>query len=312
MNDRETVLSARGLSKSYGQVQAVADVSFDAERGRVVGFLGPNGAGKTTTLRMLLGLVRPTSGQAHALGVPYRQLRRPLRRVGVSVEADAFTPGRTGRDHLRCYAGLAGCGRKRIAELLDLVDLTEAADRAVRGYSTGMKRRLSIATALLGDPDALVLDEPASGLDPDGIAWLRGLLRGFADEGKTVLLSSHLLDEMQKTVDDVLLINRGRMLYSGPLEDLLTPQACVVRPAAGSDEGIRHALEARGHGVHALADGRLRVGTSRQEASAVVAESSSGAGSAIVEPCTLESEFMRLTRADTAHAAGSATKGSAL
>ncbi|MDT0302485.1 ABC transporter ATP-binding protein [Streptomonospora wellingtoniae] len=298
MYEEEAVISARGLSKRYGSVEAVADVTFDAARGRVVGFLGPNGAGKTTTLRMLLGLVRPSSGQARVLGSPYRELHRPLRRVGVSVEADAFVGGRTGRNHLRCYAGLAGCGRRRVDELLELVDLRGAADRAVRGYSTGMKRRLSVATALLGDPDALILDEPANGLDPDGIIWLRGLLRDFAEQGRTVLLSSHLLDEMQKIVDDVLLVNRGRVLHAGPLDRLLGAEACLVRSAAGRQDAVRGVVEAHGHDRLPLADGRLWVGAPPREVRTALEAQEDTAGPVHVEPCTLESEFMRLTRND--------------
>lgn len=220
MINEEYVVSAERLSKEFDGVTAVDDISFSIARGRVVGFLGPNGAGKTTTLRMLMGLLRPTRGNTYLFGHPYADLRSPMRRVGSSLESATFVPGRTGRNHLRIYAGHAGCSRKRVDELLEVVDLEAAAKRPVSGYSTGMKQRLSLATALLGDPELLVLDEPANGLDPDGIRWLRRFLRDFAASGKTVLLSSHLLGEMEQTVDDVLLLNAGRLVYSGDLDRL--------------------------------------------------------------------------------------------
>jgi ABC-2 type transport system ATP-binding protein len=217
----DPVISVRGLSRDFGGVRAVDDLSFDVSKGRIVGFLGPNGAGKTTTLRMVLGLTRPTRGHAHVFGQSYASLSFPSRRVGASLEGAAFVAGRTGRDHLRCYSGPAGCTRQRVDELLDLVGLTEASGRPVSGYSTGMRQRLSLATALLGDPDLLILDEPANGLDPEGILWLRRFLRGFVEAGRTVLLSSHLLREMEQTVDDVLLLHRGRLVHAGSLAELL-------------------------------------------------------------------------------------------
>ncbi|MFG2337488.1 ABC transporter ATP-binding protein [Streptomyces yangpuensis] len=221
MKQDNHVISVRGLVKEFRGTRAVDGVTFDVARGRITGFLGPNGAGKTTTLRMLLGLVRPTEGTAHLWGRPYTELTAPARRVGVGLDGGAFVGGRSGRNHLRCYAEAAGCDRARIERLLEDVGLTEAADRAVSGYSTGMKQRLSLATALLGDPELLILDEPSNGLDPEGIVWLRRFLRAFAESGRTVLVSSHLLGEMEQTVDDVLLMHRGRLLCGEPLGGLL-------------------------------------------------------------------------------------------
>ncbi|MGA5423967.1 ABC transporter ATP-binding protein [Streptomyces lavendulocolor] len=223
MEEGKHVISVRGLTKEFRGTRAVDGVCFDVARGRITGFLGPNGAGKTTTLRMLLGLIRPTAGTATLWGSPYRDLRAPARRVGVGLDGGAFVGGRTGRDHLRCYAPAVGCGPERMARLLSDVGLEAAADRPVAGYSTGMKQRLSLAAALLGDPELLILDEPANGLDPEGMLWLRQFLRAFAASGRTVLLSSHLLGEMEQTIDDVLLMRQGRLLFGGPLSGLLEP-----------------------------------------------------------------------------------------
>src|SRR2546423_5266363 len=205
----DTRIVVSGVTKQYRKVRAVDDLSFTAEPGRVTGFLGPNGAGKTTTLRVLLGLVNPTAGSATIGGRRYVELDRPLRTVGAVVEADAAHEGRTGRNHLRILCTVAGLPAGRADEVLDLVGLGTAGRRKVRGYSLGMRQRLCIATALLGDPGALVLDEPANGLDPAGIRWMRGLLRGFAAEGRTVLLSSHLLAETQLLADDVVIVAGG-------------------------------------------------------------------------------------------------------
>jgi ABC-2 type transport system ATP-binding protein len=214
-------LSVERLVKRYGGVTAVDDVSFEVGPGRVTAFLGPNGAGKTTTLRTLLGLARPTSGRASVDGVPYAALRQPRRVVGAVLENTAAHPGRRGRDHLRVLAGPAGADAERVAEVLDRVGLAPAdANRRVGGYSLGMRQRLGIAGALLGDPEALVLDEPANGLDPAGMAWLRGLLRDLAAQGRTVLVSSHVLSEVAQTADDVVVLHRGVLRYAGALDDL--------------------------------------------------------------------------------------------
>jgi len=208
------------LTKTFGGVNAVDDLSFRVEPGVVTGFLGPNGAGKTTTLRSLLGLVKPTSGRATFDGVAYRDLPTPLATVGTALEASSFHAGRTARDHLRIAATAAGISTTRVDAVLTQVGLQAAARRRVGGYSLGMRQRLGLAFALLGDPGVLVLDEPINGLDPEGIRWIRILLRGFAAEGRTVLVSSHLLSEVQQTVDQVVIIARGRAVYQGTLDQL--------------------------------------------------------------------------------------------
>jgi ABC-2 type transport system ATP-binding protein len=215
------IVSALGLTKRFGALTAVDDLSFELEAGSVTGFLGPNGAGKTTTLRMLLGLAKPTHGRALVFGRPYARLERPGSRVGAVLEAADLHPGRTGRDHLRVLSYPARAGRGRVDEVLALVDLAGAADRRVAGYSLGMRQRLSLAAALLGDPELLILDEPANGLDPEGIRWLRDFLRAFAREGRTVLVSSHHLAEVEQMVDEVLIIDHGRLLAEAPLNELV-------------------------------------------------------------------------------------------
>lgn len=221
-----------GLTKRFGQVTAVDDLSFTVEPGRVTGFLGPNGAGKTTTLRALLGLVRPTAGTATFGGTRYRDLPRPLETVGAALDA-AFHPGRTARDHLRVVASAGGIRSTRVPDVLAQVGLSEFADRRVGGFSLGMRQRLALATTLLGDPRVLVLDEPINGLDPEGIKWIRGFLRSLAREGRTVLVSSHLLSEVQQSVDEVVIISRGRLVKSGSLASLeleVAPRTVVDSP----------------------------------------------------------------------------------
>src|SRR5579875_1883373 len=208
------------LTKTFGAQRAVDDLSFTVEPGSVTGFLGPNGAGKTTTLRMLLGLVNPTSGTATIEGRRYRDLPDPSRIVGASLESSSFHPARTARNHLRILCLVAGLPDTRADQVLDLVGLRSAARRKVRGYSLGMRQRLGLAQALLGDPRILILDEPANGLDPDGIRWLRGLLRAFAGQGRTVLISSHQLGEVEEVADRVVILNRGRLVQAGSIAEL--------------------------------------------------------------------------------------------
>jgi ABC-2 type transport system ATP-binding protein len=239
-------ISADGLTKRYGAVTAVDGLTFDVEPGLVTGFLGPNGAGKTTTLRMLLGLVRPTAGQALIGGRRYAGLDRPRAVVGAVLEVTGFHPGRTGRDHLRVLARAGGIAGARVQPVLDRTGLAGAADRRVRGYSLGMRQRLGLAAALLGDPPVLILDEPANGLDPAGVAELRDLVRGLAAEGRTVLMSSHVLSEVAQTVDRVIIVAGGALRYAGPLAELTaqgeTLEAAFLRltsaattaPAAGA------------------------------------------------------------------------------
>nr|WP_153396072.1 ATP-binding cassette domain-containing protein [Ornithinicoccus halotolerans] len=224
-----TAVSVRGLTKRFGEVLAVDSLTFEVAPGRITGFLGPNGAGKTTTLRMLLGLIRPTAGEGLIGGRPYAALRQPLHTVGAALEATGFHPGRSGRDHLRVIAATHGVPDRRVDELLELVGLAGAARRRAGGYSMGMRQRLGLAAALLGDPQVLLLDEPANGLDPEGIRWLRGFLRHLADGGTTVLVSSHLLSEVEQTADDVVIIARGQLVRQGPIEELHGPPTVLVR-----------------------------------------------------------------------------------
>jgi ABC-2 type transport system ATP-binding protein len=213
-------VEVRGLTKQFGQVTAVREMSFTAPAGKVTAFLGPNGSGKTTTLRMVLGLIQPTAGLALIGGVPYRRLPSPRHTVGALLEATGCHPGRRARNHLRVLAAGAALPDSRVDEVLDQVDLTAHAGRQVRGFSLGMRQRLGIAAALLGDPGVLVLDEPANGLDPAGHAWLRGLLRNLADEGRTVLVASHLLSEVAQTVDHVVIVSAGQLRFAGPLREI--------------------------------------------------------------------------------------------
>ena len=217
---RDPVVTASSLTKRYGELVAVDELTFSLRPGTITGFLGPNGAGKTTTLRLLLGLAEPTAGEALVFGRRYRELDDPVRRVGAVLESSDFHPGRSGRDHLRVLALAAEILSSRVEEVLELVELDSAADRRVKTYSLGMRQRLGLAAALLGDPELLVLDEPANGLDPAGVHWLRRFLRRYAEQGRTVLVSSHMLAEVAQTVDQVVIINRGRRVASGRLDQL--------------------------------------------------------------------------------------------
>ncbi|PJJ65223.1 ABC transporter ATP-binding protein [Compostimonas suwonensis] len=234
------------LTKTFGHVDAVSELSFTVEPGRVTGFLGPNGAGKTTTLRMLLGLVRPSSGTATFAGTPYARLESPLQTVGAALEAASFHPGRSARDHLRVYALAAGIDGARVPTVLQTVGLSPYADRRVGGYSLGMRQRLGLAFALLGDPGVLVLDEPINGLDPEGIKWIRTFLRQLADEGRTVLVSSHLLSEVQQSVDEVIIIAKGSLVHRGDLASLDTSDTQRVVVDSPDRPALAAALEAGG------------------------------------------------------------------
>ena len=214
------IIEIRELVKRFGAVEAVSGLSFDVEQGSVTGFLGANGAGKTTTLRTLLGLVLATSGTAHINGRPYTGLSHPLRQVGAALETSGFYPGRTARDHLRILALAAGVDSSRADDALDIVDLSSAANRRIGGFSLGMRQRLGLAGALIANPEILILDEPANGLDPEGVRWLRDLLRGYAADGCTVLVSSHILAEVAQTVDHVVIIDHGRLVRQGSLAEV--------------------------------------------------------------------------------------------
>ena len=240
------MIAVEGLTKRYGSTLAVDELSFKVEPGHVTGFLGPNGAGKTTTLRILLDLVAATSGTATIDGRSYRDLDDPAKRVGSVLEATNFHPGRKGRNHLRVLARPQRVPDSRVDELLDLVDLTGAAKKRVKTYSLGMRQRLTIAGALLGDPDVLLLDEPANGLDPEGIRWLRGFLRGLAEQGRTVFVSSHVLSEMTQLADHVVIIHRGRLISDTPLAEILTRAEGGVRVRSPDAARFREALTAAG------------------------------------------------------------------
>ncbi|WP_426184955.1 ABC transporter ATP-binding protein [Microbacterium sp. TWP3-1-2b2] len=230
------VMEVAGLRKRFGAVDAVRDVTFAARAGRVTGFLGPNGAGKSTTLRMLLGLVRPDSGSALINGRSYRDLASPTRTVGAVLDIASAHPRMTARAHLRTYCALGGLPNGRVEAVLSIVEASEFADRRIGTFSTGMRQRLSLATALLGDPEILVLDEPSNGLDPAGIAWMRGFLRAFAAGGGTVLLSSHVLSEVEHSVDDVIVIDRGQISWAGELSELLASSSSL-------EDAFLHAIQ---------------------------------------------------------------------
>jgi len=243
MTEEAGRIVASGLTKRFGRVTAVDELSFTVEPGHVTGFLGPNGAGKTTTLRMLVGLVAPDAGTATIGGSRYSASPSPGRIAGVVLEAVSFHPGRSGRDHLRVYCTAAGYPLSRADEVLEVTGLAEAGRRRVRGYSLGMRQRLALATALLGDPAVLILDEPANGLDPHGIAWLRNLLQGYAGQGRTVLFSSHTLPEVEQLAERVVIVNRGRLARTGPLAELTAghgglEQVFLSLTAAGDAPGL--------------------------------------------------------------------------
>jgi ABC-2 type transport system ATP-binding protein len=234
----DPVVTVEGLTKRYGLVTAVEDLSFTLSPATVTGFLGPNGAGKTTTLRLLLGLAEPTAGRALVFGQRYRQLEGPARQVGAILESNDFHPGRSGRDHLRVVATAGEISFDRVEEVLGMVGLTAAAGRAVRTYSLGMRQRLGLAGALLGDPRLLLLDEPTNGMDPAGVQWLRKLIRGFAAGGGSVLVSSHLLAEVAQSVDRVLIISQGRLVADAPLDELGSDSQSLEDAYLALTEGV--------------------------------------------------------------------------
>jgi ABC-2 type transport system ATP-binding protein len=250
------VIDVCALTKIYGDQRAVDELSFTAPAGQVTGFLGPNGAGKTTTFRCLLGLAEPTSGVALIDGRPYRELASPRRRVGAVLESTGFHPARTARNHLRVIARAAGLDVARIDPLLEVVGLSAAADRRVGGYSLGMRQRLSLATAILGDPEVVVLDEPANGLDPEGVSWIRRILRIWADEGRTMLVASHVLAEIGQVVDRVVIIRAGRLVAETDIADLADSHVTVRVDRVGP---MLIALRAQGADHEVLADGAISI-----------------------------------------------------
>jgi ABC-2 type transport system ATP-binding protein len=292
------VIEVENLSKRFGKTQAVAGLSFRVEPGTITGFLGPNGAGKSTTLRSVLGLVHPDAGKAVVLGVPYRRLDRPLHRVGAVLEASEVHPGRTGRNHLRVLATAAGLPRSRVDEVLTLVELTAGGRRRVRGYSLGMRQRLGLAAAMLGDPEVLVLDEPANGLDPAGIRWLRDLLRALAAEGRTILVSSHVLAEVAQTVDRVVIIHRGRLIQQASIAEVLAGAQGATRVRTPDAARLRELLAAEGVEVND-ADGALLVDLPPERVGEIAAQHGVVLHELTVERATLEEVFLELTGGET-------------
>jgi ABC-2 type transport system ATP-binding protein len=285
-----------GLTKWFGPVHAVTDMTFTVHPGRVTGFLGPNGAGKTTTLRCILGLVSPTRGHATIGGRAYRDLDDPIGTVGAVLESASFHPGRSARNHLRVMARAAGVPAGRVEEVLALVALTPDADRRVGGYSLGMRQRLALAAALLAEPPVLLLDEPANGLDPAGIAWLREFLRRLAGEGRTVLVSSHVLSEVQQTVEDVLIIANGRLVRQGTLADLEDPATRGVVVRSPNLERLRSVLRGAGFTEEGSADGTVRVvGSTTDQVGAVAFAQGVELHELYAEPSDLERTFLELT-----------------
>ncbi len=287
------------LSKRFGKTQAVSDLSFRVEPGTITGFLGPNGAGKSTTLRAILGLVHPDAGRATVLGLPYRQLDRPLHRVGAVLEASEVHPGRSGRNHLRVQAAAAGLPRSRVEEVLSLVELSAAAKRRVKGYSLGMRQRLGLATALLGDPEVLVLDEPANGLDPAGIRWLRDFLRSLAAEGRTILVSSHVLSEVSQTADSVVIIHRGTLVQQGSIAEVVAGAQGATRVRSPQAQRLRDLLAAEGATVTEVGDGLLAANVRPERVGEVAAANGVVLHELTVEYATLEEVFLELTGGET-------------
>ncbi len=295
MDDGSGRVTVQGLTKRFGAVSAVEDLTFSVERGTVTGFLGPNGSGKTTTLRMLLGLVTPTAGQARINGVTFGELPYPARVVGAVLEAQGFHPARTARAHLRACAAAIRVPDVAVDHVLHAVGLHSVGTRNVGGFSLGMKQRLALATALLGDPQVLLLDEPANGLDPEGIAWLRTFVRGFAGQGRTVLVSSHLLAEVEQTVDHVVVISRGRCVHQGPLAALHGRPRVLVRTP--DPARLAEALSRAGMpDVAAMPDGRLAVaGAEPERVGDVALEAGVAVHGLVPEKVDLEQLFFRLT-----------------
>ena len=290
------VIEVHDLTKRFGALTAVDHLSFEVDAGTVVGFLGPNGAGKTTTLRMLLGLVEPTEGSATICGRPYQELPDPLHRVGAVLEASSAYPGRTARNHLRIQALAGQVPSTRIDEVLNLVGLTSAAGRRVGEFSLGMRQRLGLATALLCDPEILILDEPANGLDPEGVRWLRDLLRGLAGEGRTVLVSSHILAEVAQTVDSVVILNSGHLVVQSTLDELTTRAQDKVRIRTPMAERLQSVLAAKAATAVLVAPDRVEVaGASAEQVGLLAAEQAIPIFEITTDGVGLEEVFIQLT-----------------
>ena len=293
------MIEVERLTKRFGSTVAVDDLSFRTEEGRVTSFLGPNGAGKTTTLRTVLGLAHPTAGTTSVAGRHYRELDDPARTVGAVLEASALHPGRSGRNHLHVLAAAAGIPRSRVEEVLRLVGMEDAARRRAKGYSLGMRQRLALAGALLGDPRVLVLDEPANGLDPQGMRWLRDFLRSLAAEGRTVLVSSHVLAEVSQLADDVVIINRGRFVTQSSVEEVTARAGKTSRVRAAEQERMRVLLAEAGIDVAAGGDGALLVGAEPQRIGEIAAANGVVLHELVADQATLEEAFLELTGPET-------------
>jgi ABC-2 type transport system ATP-binding protein len=296
LSDGQIVVS--GLTKQYKKLRAVDNLSFVVQPGRVTGFLGPNGAGKTTTLRMVLNLVTPTAGTATIGGRRYVDIPEPLKAVGAILEASGAHRGRTGRNHLRIICRAAGLPLNRADEVLEVVGLTPAAKRKFKGYSLGMRQRLGIAQALLGDPEVLILDEPANGLDPEGIRWMRQLLQGLAQRGRTILVSSHLLSEMELLADDLVIIAAGKLIAQGPVSEIVGGMAtgAVVRVRTPSADALAKAVQVAGGQVTVNGDGALRVtGVEAPAVGAAALRAGVELHELITERPDLEQVFFQLT-----------------
>jgi ABC-2 type transport system ATP-binding protein len=284
------------LTKRFRNTLAVDDLSFKVREGSITGFLGPNGAGKTTTLRVVLGLVRPTSGSARVLGHPYRALATPTSQVGAVLEASSFHPGRSGRNHLRVVSAASGLPRSRVDEVLEIVGLTGDAGRRVGGYSLGMRQRLSLAAALLGDPQVFVLDEPANGLDPQGIRWLRELLQSLAGEGRTILISSHVLAEVEQIADEVVIIHRGKFVEHATTAELAARAAGGIRVRSPQADRLRALLEQAGIKVSASDGDLLSVAdTTTARVGDLAAANGIVLHELVAETSSLEQAFLELT-----------------
>jgi ABC-2 type transport system ATP-binding protein len=295
------MIEARGLTKRYGSTTAVDGLSFDVRPGRVTGFLGPNGAGKSTTMRMILGLDRPTSGAVSVLGRPYGDHFRPLHEIGAVLESGAIHGGRSAVHHLLCLAQSNGIGKQRVRQVLDIVGLSEVSGRRARGFSLGMTQRLGMASALLGDPPVVLCDEPVNGLDPEGIRWVRTLLRGLAEEGRTVFVSSHLMSEMALMADHVIVVGRGRLLADTSVADLVanTTHAHVLVRTPEIDR-FEQLLRAAGAVVQAAEDGALEVtGPSCRDVGELAAEHRITLHELAQQQPSLETAFLELTEDST-------------
>ena len=284
------------LTKRFRNTLAVDDLSFKVREGSITGFLGPNGAGKTTTLRVVLGLVRPTSGSARILGHPYRALETPTSEVGAVLEASSFHPGRSGRNHLRVVGAASGLPRSRVDEVLEIVGLSGDAGRRVGGYSLGMRQRLSLAAALLGDPRVFVLDEPANGLDPQGIRWLRELLQSLAREGRTILISSHVLAEVEQIADEVVIIHRGKFVEHATTAELAARAAGGIRVRSPQADRLRAVLEQAGIKVSSSDGDLLSVAdTTTAKVGDLAAANGIVLHELVAETSSLEEAFLELT-----------------